>query len=146
MNSNKITVPIIIFQFICIVFVLILLGIKFFPISDKWVGTSNDKKWSFTLRETDRKDYHIGELYWKGSKKEEQHINIISFTSKIDNIVYDVIKMESKDEGSNITDRDEMTFMEGIQKEEINNKTIKISIKWSENNMERESHITLKKE
>ena len=24
------------------------------------------------MRETDRKDYHIGKLYWKGSKKEEQ--------------------------------------------------------------------------
>lgn len=44
------------------------------------------------MRETDRKNYHIGKLYWKGSKKQEQYINIVSFTSKIDNKVYDLIE------------------------------------------------------
>ncbi|MCM3216826.1 DUF4944 domain-containing protein [Niallia taxi] len=147
MNSNKVTVPIIIFLTICIIFVLILFSIKFINFSDKWSGTSNDKKWSFTLQETDRNDYHTGRLYWEGSKKEEQHINIVSVTSKIDNRVYGVVKMESNDGGNNITDNtDDMTFMEGIQKEEIKNKTIKIIVKWSDNNTEHESHITLKKE
>ncbi|MEI2464659.1 DUF4944 domain-containing protein [Niallia taxi] len=69
-----------------------------------------EKKWIFIMQETDRKNYHIGKLYWKGSKKEEQYINIVSFTSKIDNKVYDVIERESNDEGGNITDKDEMTF------------------------------------
>lgn len=86
------------------------LSIKFIHISEKWSGTSNGKKWSFIMQETDRKNYHIGKLYWKGSKKEEQYINIVSFTSKIDNKVYDVIERESNDEGGNITDKDEMTF------------------------------------
>lgn len=38
-----------------------------------------------------------------------------------------------------------ITYMKGIKKEEIKNKTIKIIVKWSDNNTEHESHSTLKK-